>query len=342
MKPEQSEQFFIEELLGQSIEAQVIDAAKIISIDKLIGDASTRRYYRVFTNQASFVVCLDNPTLPGESNDFVSKQKFLELNGVRVPRVYDTNEAKGYILEEDLGDLTLLHKLASLSGPQEELDLYKKVIDQLLPLHSMETSIVTASSLFDLKFDCEKLMSEMNFTIKYFVEKFLGVSDTKYQDELRSYLSPICKRLGSYPMVLTHRDFHSRNVMCVKDELVMIDFQDARMGIPQYDLASLLDDCYYELILSNKEKLLKYYYEKLDPEIHQQGDFETFKQLYDDMVIQRAFKAVGSFAYIYHTRGDYRYIKYIGFGMEKIRKLMLLDPKYTELKESLFKVYYES
>ena len=342
MKPEQSEQFFIEELLGQSIEAQAIDATKIISIDKLIGDASTRRYYRVFTNNESYVVCLDNPTAPGEKNDFVSKQKFLENNGVRVPRVYDTNEAKGYILEEDLGDLTLLHKLADLSSEQAELELYKKVIDQLLPLHTMGSSVVAESSLFDLRFDYDKLMSEMDFTISYFIEKFLGNVDVAYQEDLRELLRPICQRLESHPMVLTHRDFHSRNVMCVKNDLVMIDFQDARMGIPQYDLASLLDDCYYDLIPSNKEKLLQYYYDNLDPEIHQQGSFEDFKQLYNDMVIQRAFKAVGSFAYIYHTRNDYRYIKYIGFGMEKIRQLMLLNPKYAQLKAALFKVYYES
>ena len=342
MKLEQSEQFLIEELFGQSVEANKLEVSKLINVDKLIGDASTRRYYRIFTDQDSYVVCLDNPTGPGEKNSFVAIQNFLEQNGVRVPHVYDTNESKGYILEEDLGNQTLLHKLATLKDPNQELEIYKEVLDKLLPLHQMQKSVVRESGLFDLKFDYEKLISEMDFTITYFIDKFLGQKDIDYQKRLRTLLEPICQRLGSYPKVLTHRDFHSRNVMCVKNDLVMIDFQDARMGIPQYDIASLLDDCYYELIPENKNKLIKYYYDKLDPEIHQQGDFNTFLRLYDDMVIQRAFKAVGSFAYIYNTRSDYRYLKYIGFAMEKIRKLMLQQPFYTDLKETLFKVYYES
>ena len=49
--------------------------------------------------------------------------------------------------------------------------------------------------------------------------------------------------------------------MVKNDDLVIIDFQDARMGIPQYDLSSLLDDCYYQLMPENKERLVKYYYD---------------------------------------------------------------------------------
>lgn len=342
MKLEQSEQFLIEELFNQSTESNKIKAASVKGIDKLIGDASTRRYYRIFTEKVSYVVCLDNPTIAGESNHFVSKQKFLELHGVRVPRIYDTNEAKGYILEEDLGDQTLLHILASVQGAEQEYNIYKRVIDQLLMIHQMKSNDLSTSGLFDLQFDFEKLQSEMEFTIKYFIESFLGEDNIDLHEKIRNLLSPICSRLSSYPMVLTHRDFHSRNIMCVNEDLVVIDFQDARMGIPQYDLASLLDDCYYELIPENKDKLLKYYYDNIDSNIHQQMSYQLFKDLYDDMVIQRAFKAIGSFAYIYQTRKDYRYIKYIGFAMEKIRKLMLVHPNYLELKEVLFKVYYES
>lgn len=129
----------------------------------------------------------------------------------------------------------------------------------------------------------------------------------------------------------------------VKDgELVVIDFQDARLGIPQYDLASLLEDCYYDLTPQNREALLQLYFEKLPPEAHGQGDFARFKSLYDDMLMQRVFKAVGSFAYIYHFRKDHRYLKYIGFAMEKIKNVLLDREDLAGLKKKLFGLYYAS
>jgi aminoglycoside/choline kinase family phosphotransferase len=342
MKPELSEQFFIEELFNQSIDGNAIEASELESIDKLTGDASTRRYYRVFTNKDSYVVCLDNPTKTGEKNTFVSKQSFLMQKGVRVPIVYDTNEARGYILEEDLGDITLLNKLATIHNVQQEYDLYKRSIDKLLALHKMEVKDIEQSKLFDLKFDYEKLISEIDFSIKYFINIVLKQDTGDCQKIIRKEFEPICQRLANEKMVLTHRDYHSRNIMCKTDDLIIIDFQDARMGIPQYDLASLLDDCYYEVRPENKDKLVKYYYENLGESILQQKDYDNFLSLYDDMVLQRVFKAIGSFAYILETRKDLRYYKYIGFAMEKIRNIMLVNPKYAELREALFKVYYES
>ena len=141
-------------------------------------------------------------------------------------------------------------------------------------------------------------------------------------------------------MVITHRDFHSRNIMVQGDQFIFIDFQDARWGIPQYDLVSLLEDCYYELDDKNRETLKRYYYDNLDPAIHGQKNFQEFLCLYEDMTIQRVFKAVGSFCYIYNWRKDERYLKYIGFAMEKIRKVMMDNPKYIDLKKKLFQHYY--
>ena len=143
-------------------------------------------------------------------------------------------------------------------------------------------------------------------------------------------------------MVLTHRDFHSRNIMVKEKEFIMIDFQDARMGIPQYDLVSLLEDSYYDIMEENKKALIQYYFDSLSCEIHEQGNFLTFYDLYKDMLLQRAIKAIGSFSYIYELRKDVRYIKYIGHTLEKIRKTMMDDERYTSLRLLLSKYYYES
>jgi N-acetylmuramate 1-kinase len=341
MKPEQAEILFIEELFSRSQEKGIAKNEKLEAVDKLTGDASTRRYYRLFTDKKSYVVCLDNPQLDlSVPHPFVSKQRFLEENGLRVTRVLDSQMSKGYILEEDLGDMTLLSYLTNLKDVEEEYATYEKIVNQLIQMHRLDPVAVKRSGLFELSFDHEKLMQEMDFTFKFFFERYLKVNSPDMELILREELSKICKRIADQPMVPTHRDFHSRNIMVIEGEMVIIDFQDARMGLPQYDLVSILDDCYYDLVEGNREKLKKLYFDNLPANAHGQGNYQDFCDFYDDMLIQRVFKAVGSFSYIYATRQDLRYLKYIGFGMEKIRKTLMHNKRYEILRKNLFGIYY--
>lgn len=341
MKPEQAEQFFIEELFKNTQEKGVLKDERLEEVDKLTGDASTRRYYRIFTNKNSHVVCLDNPFNQSmEKHPFLSVQQFLEKNKVRVPLIIDQDLSKGYILQEDLGNETLLQHNSGLINREEEFNIYKKIVDQLLELHRIPLSSIENPNLFQLKFDHQKYMDETRFTFKYFITFFNKSQDEKLIKELESLFDPIMCRLAKEKMVITHRDFHSRNIMVKTGEFVFIDFQDARWGIPQYDLVSLLEDCYYEIDAENRQKLKHYYYDNLDVKIHGQNTYEEFESLYEDMLIQRVFKAVGSFCYIYNWRRDDRYLKYIGFAMEKIRKTMMNNPRYEQLKKKLFQYYY--
>ena len=212
----------------------------------------------------------------------------------------------------------------------------------MLSLHNIPLGEVEKSKKFPLKFDEEKLNSEIEFTVDYFVSKFLKIESDQIKESILNEFKVINKRIAQMPMVLTHRDFHSRNIMVKNEEFVLIDFQDARLGLPQYDLVSLLEDCYYDLGDENKEKLIEYYFNSIDNASLDQEDISKFMDLYWDMTLQRVFKAVGSYAYIFDTRKDVRYIKYIGFAMEKIRKAMMMNPRYSSLRKVLFGIYYES
>ncbi len=341
MKPEQAEQFYIEELFNKTQDKDILKDVKLQEIDKLTGDASTRRYYRIFTTKDSYVVCLDNPfDNEMEKHPFLSVQQFLSDSNVKVPRILDHNLPRGYSLQEDLGNETLLHRIAGITSSEEEFTIYKKIIDQLLELHRIPKSAVTNPNLFQMSFDYQKYMDETRFTFKYFLNFFYKNHDESLIQELEGLFEPIMKRLASQKMVITHRDFHSRNIMARKNDFIFIDFQDARWGIPQYDLVSLLEDCYYELRTDNREKLKRYYFDNLNASIHGQKSYEEFESYYRDMTIQRVFKAVGSFCYIYNWRKDDRYLKYIGFAMEKIRLVMMDDPRYADLKKKLFQHYY--
>jgi aminoglycoside/choline kinase family phosphotransferase len=340
MKPEISEQLLIEELFVDSMNNLNDTFTSIKEIIKLTGDASTRKYYRLHTETKSYVVCLDNPNIENKKNTFVETQGYLREKGIRVPSIFDKNLLKGYLLEEDLGDVTLLKKMSQINNTSEELEYYKSAVDSILRLHNIQ-DLEEIKIHFPEKFDFTKLYSEVEFSIKFFVEKFLKCNDKFSHQKILNEYQKICTRLAEEPMVLTHRDYHSRNIMIINNnEQVLIDFQDARQGLRQYDLASLLDDCYYEISESNKKILLKYYYESSS--IINTQCLNHFLAVYDDMVLQRVLKAIGSFCYIYYLRDDERYLKYIGFAMEKIKKIMISNEKYTDLRIALFGIYYES
>jgi len=343
MKLEQSEKMFVEHLFRDSVRSGKIDKMDSFGIVKLTGDASTRRYYRVTGSKGrSYVICLDTPReIENQEYPFYNVQDCLNKSKIRVPDICDIDLSKGYVLEEDLGDETFLSRLSKLKTLDEEYELYRQAIDILVAIQKIPMTQIHHHHLEELAFDREKLMYEFRFTIDYFLQKLLKINITPAEHELLlDSFEKISDELASLPMVLAHRDFHSRNLMMKNDELVVIDFQDARMGIPQYDLVSLLEDCYYSVKRGNKEKLFEYYQKKMgmDKQVKQ----EEFLRIYRLMTIQRVFKAIGSFAYIYNSRGDIRYLKHIGFAMENVKRKLMYFPEFSDLRSLLMRYYYEN
>lgn len=316
---------------------------------KLPGDASTRRYYRLWTKEKSFVMMkMECFAEQGMQLPFLILQKHLMMNGIDVPSVLDVDPQRGIILLEDLGDTTLLRLLQDVSSPEVERDLYEQVIDSLVDLQLQASPREGSPDLeaFKLRFTHEKLMWEMNFTIEHFYKTYLA-REFKEKDMtiMVSRLSEFCQMLADEPVVFTHRDFHSRNIMATpisteENRLVMIDFQDARMGPAQYDLASLLKDSYYQLEDEQVRRLVDYYIVRREALSGTRIDRDHFWKIFDLMSVQRNFKAIGSFASFLNRRGNPGYLKYIGNTFENIRRTLLKYPEYSDLREVLFHYYY--
>lgn len=341
-------------IAGDEEVSQWIKQSKLISsVVKLPGDASTRSYYRVHATGGQTYVLMRMETFEehGMSLPFLVVQKHLDSAGVDVPAVLDVDPGKGFILLEDLGDVTLLRRLQDVESRDLERHLYEKVIDELIRMQ-IEASPARKKADIDaykLRFDHEKLMWEINFTLEHFykthLKREIKESDLKI---IREGFSEICTILANEPTVLTHRDFHSRNVMWVQaadgnadhERLVMIDFQDARMGPAQYDLASLLKDSYYQLEEAQIQRLIDYYVVRWEAVSGQRLNRVQFQYIFDLMSVQRNFKAIGSFASFLNRRGNPTYLKYIGNTFENIRRTLLKYPKYSALREVLFHYYY--
>jgi hypothetical protein len=324
-------------------------AKALQSVAKIPGDASTRQYYRLEASGKTYILMSMEPFVEqGDKLLFLGVRKHFAACGIDVPEVLDTCPEKGLILLEDLGDVTLLRRLQEVSSSDIERHLYQKVLDQLvrIQVHAAPKEGAPDIPAFNLRFDFEKLMWEMGFTIEHFYEKYLGRTisgrDRKIMNE---GLGDICKFLADQPTVLCHRDFHSRNIMVASGEdgterLVMIDFQDARMGPAQYDLVSLLRDSYYQLEEAQIRRLIDYYIVRREALSGEKLDLELFFDVFDLMAVQRNFKAIGSFASFLNRRGNATYLKYIGNTFENIRRTLLRHPKYSDLREVLFHYYY--
>jgi aminoglycoside/choline kinase family phosphotransferase len=344
MKAEQSERILVEELFKKTITKNLLNDDLVINVEKLTGDASTRKYYRIITATKSYVACLDNPISdPSNEPTFITLQRVLQEEKVRVPYIYDKELGTGYILEEDLGDVTFLKEISQINNDQEEIKFYKDAINLMASIHKIDMAPYQTLSFAKLAFDTEKLYAEMEFSKKYFLHMYLGVDTTSIGIELLyKKLHDICYFISGEPRTLVHRDYHSRNIMIKDGAQVVIDFQDARMGTPVYDLVSLLEDCYYQISDKNKNLLVRYYYDTYFKFFDTKKSYDDFLYLYDMMAIQRVYKAIGSFAFIYADRKDQRYIKYMGFAFEKTRNIMLKYDSLSKERKILSGVYYAS
>jgi aminoglycoside/choline kinase family phosphotransferase len=330
------------------------DHVSAVKCLKLPGDASTRMYFRTSGAKASdpthIVMKMENFAEQGASLPFLVMRDHLHRSGVDVPEVLKFDPARGLMLLEDLGDTTMLRRLQEVASEEIERHWYERVIDSLAEMH-----IKASPGPNSARFDFEKLMWEVGFTFEHFYEKYLGrviaPQDRRMLDEC---FGEICGVLASEPVVFTHRDFHSRNVMVAPprgagpeyvasvhtDRLVMIDFQDARLGPAQYDLASLLKDSYYQLEEAQVSRLIDYYVTRVEAVSRSRIDRAQFRRVFDLMSVQRNFKAIGSFASFLNRRGNATYLKFIGNTFENIRRTLLKYPEYSSLREVLFHYYY--
>ncbi len=270
---------------------------KEIEITRIKGDASNRQYFRLFRPSGTLVACID-PAFRGKPHQaypFLAVGRLLAGAGVRVPEVVAVDSRDGLLLLEDCGDRMLQDEVETL-GTDALAARYRQVIDILVRIQAIAPD---GSQPFSLSFDHEKLMFEFDFFIRHALQGlFAGLLDEASILRLREEFEAISSLLvRPEHFVLNHRDFHSRNIMLFGDEPVVIDFQDARLGLPQYDAVSLLRDSYVHLDPSMVETLKQYHFGELEKRGLLSMGLEEYLRYFDLMAFQRNVKALGTFCY---------------------------------------------
>ena len=299
-------------------------AAAGVEVSPLSGDASTRRYYRVTRPDGSRIVSLHVEPFDAEQLPFVIMRHLMAGWGIPVPAILDQDGPRGILLLEDLGDLTLQEALRGSSAAQRE-EFYRVAADQLVTLQREAARSSRRAPCFQVAFDIEKLAWELHYFLKHFLEGHRGAN---LSVEDRAVLSEgfhrLSEEIASWPRVLCHRDYHSRNLMVQGEQLVWIDFQDARMGPATYDLVSLLRDSYVDVEEEFLEEQAEEFRQKALPREHG----EVFRRRFDLMSVQRNLKALGTFGYQASVKGNRVYLPYIPRTLANTRRNL---SRYPEL-----------
>jgi hypothetical protein len=299
-------------------------AAAAVEVTALSGDASTRRYYRLRAPEGTAILSLHLEPFDAEQLPFIVMRHLMAGWGIPVPAILDQDGPRGIVVLEDLGDLTLQEALRSASAAQRE-EFYRTAVDQLVTLQREAARSPQRSPCFQVAFDIEKLAWELHYFLKHFLEGHRGAN---LSVEDRSVLSEgfhrLSEEIASWPRVLCHRDYHSRNLMAQGGRLVWIDFQDARMGPATYDLVSLLRDSYVDVEEEFLEERAEEFRQKALPGEHR----EVLRRRFDLMSAQRNLKALGTFGYQASVKGNRVYLPYIPRTLANVRRNL---SRYPEL-----------
>ncbi len=303
------------------------------AVEALTPDASDRRYYRVRPlGDSAFVLALHAAPFEPGSLPFVNVAALLALIPLPIPRIRQEVADLGLLVIDDLGDVTLQAHTHS-APPPVHLPLYEQAVDYLVLLQRRGAALRNERFLpYQLAFDVEKLMWEMDFFIRHFLEGFRGATiNAAVRDALREELLAIVSALSDEPRVLCHRDYHSRNLMVTPGGLAVIDFQDARMGPDTYDLVSLLRDSYVDL----NDDFVTHLIDRFRTARGGAEDLDTFSRRFNLMSVQRNLKALGTFGYQAVARANPAYAQYVPRTLAHVRRTVSIEARCSRLHEIL-------
>lgn len=309
------------------------------SCEWLPGDASNRFYGRLrFASGPTLMLMVMNAPEAFKSEEvtgsneasiqelpFVTIAREFEKAKIRVPHIVGVDPRSEFLLSEDLGDELLYER-----RQREPASLwYERALDELVRIQKSNAFKPVA----DRKFTKDLLAWEG----EHFVEYCLLKRDKKVSDavlaEIRNFISKAVERMHASSYLVVHRDYHSKNLLVLENEkrVGVIDFQDALMGPPTYDLASLLRDSYVSFDEKEEEHFLKYF--------EAASGAPLDRELYGLTSLQRNMKAAGRFYYISMVKGKDTHLPYVAPTLRRIFKTLkeIKEVRVLSLLEGLLK-----
>ena len=319
------------------------DQIKDIQVDKLAGDGSDRLWYRVKYSSRSFIIsnhgiCIPESEQLLELNAFIHIGNHLFSKGIPLPRIINYDILSGMVILDDLGDVHLETQIKQKNTDAFTLNIYKKVIDLLIDFS------IKGLAGFKKEWTCQTETYSKELIIEkecqYFMEAFiqsylkLDVAFHEFSNEF-GYIADHALKHGL--IGLMHRDMQSRNIMINNNQIYFIDFQSARSGPLQYDLASLLIDPYVNLNEQIRNDLLQYTMGKLKLK---KIEIQKFLECYQYCCLTRNLQFIGAFSFLSKIKKKKVFEQYIPDAVKSLKQIFIdlntdKIPKLSKLVQSL-------
>ncbi len=293
---------------------------------------SRRRYFRLGTPPRSLVGLLspDPPADPRgvtENDAFLYVARHLAAAGVDVPAVHEARLPEGWFALEDLGPV-LLYDLYRQAGHTPELEgLYASSARRLAAIHIRGTPGFDPRRTHNPDWDAAfARQQESGYFQRSFLRGWLGWEPAGLDADLDRLAGAVS---ACWEPWFLYRDFQSQNIAVQGNRLRFFDFQGARHGPRQYDLASLLCDSYVELPAGWQSRLVDAYLAEvaaLDPAFDDGG----FARGWPVVAAHRLMQALGAYGYLSTVAGKPWFQEHIPAALRLLSRLLEQSPTLRE------------
>lgn len=298
---------------------------------RMPGDASTRSYARLFKGNHSTILMNSPrrpdgaPTYDGKSysaavhlaedvKPFVAIANGLRERGYSAPAILHADLDEGFLITEDFGRASFV----AGDPPTPIAERYQAAVDMLATLHRnpLPDTLALAPHLNYRvpPFDDNAMLVEVGLMLEWYLpDRGVAVTDSVHADFVRLW-SELFGRTAATSKTWMLRDFHSPNLIWLGQRrdvarVGILDFQDAVLGPPAYDLVSLLQDARIDVPEDIEIPMLTHYARKrrvADPTFNP----AAFAEEYAIMSAQRNTRLLGTFARLNRRDNKPQYLRH--------------------------------
>lgn len=309
------------------------------AIAYLQGDASARAYARTLRGGEP-VILMDWPPQPDGppirnglpysriaqlaegTAAFENVARLLQSVGLVVPEIHAADHERGLMLIGDLGDRVFGAEVAEGADPEP---MWTAATDTLVQMRSLDGRRIhewnSKESRISLVGDYDRGVYEIETTLLpdwYWPLTKGGSIPKDVRTDFEAAWSPVLDQLMGDPnKVIVLRDYHSPNLLYMPErdgalhhKVGLIDFQDALVGHPAFDLVSLLQDARLDVPAELEDRLYARYVAAVAA--REPGfDERAFRFAYAALGAQRNTKILGIFARLWKRDGKPNYLRHI-------------------------------
>lgn len=291
---------------------------------EIAGSAASQRLFTRLHWSGKTYILVEWDSADEDWPRFLSIAQAREATSLLLPEIYAEDARHGLILEEDLGAVTL-RKFCEQTTTQTSgiTDAYQQVIDALRIWQQPQVAAQPVIAAREM--DVATFLWETDYFARFCVTDFCGEEKHLSQEweQERTRLAHECALLTKTAM---HRDFQSENILMVNGCIRFVDFQGARLGPGEYDLASLLFDPYIpQLDKQIRQELYHYAY-------NIPGSKRTTSRPFSICAVQRLMQALGAYGNLSLHKGKPRYRKYIPAAIGRLAEVVESLDDYPSIR----------